>query len=60
VRKRAINARLGWTPADDALPPRVFEPIADGPLAGTRIDPEHLTHMQAIYEDLRAGAMVTR
>jgi len=29
-RKRAINARLGWTPDDDTLPERLFvEPIAD-------------------------------
>jgi aldehyde:ferredoxin oxidoreductase len=52
-RKRAINARLGWTPADDVLPPRVFEPIADGPLAGTSIERAHLARMQSIYESLR-------
>jgi aldehyde:ferredoxin oxidoreductase len=57
-RKRAINARLGWTPADDALPPRLFEPIADGPLAGRRIDPAQLARMQSIYEDLRAASVV--
>jgi aldehyde:ferredoxin oxidoreductase len=53
-RKRALNARLGWTPADDALPPRLFEPIADGPLAGRCVDREQLAHMQSIYEALRA------
>jgi aldehyde:ferredoxin oxidoreductase len=53
-RKRAINARLGWTPADDALPPRLFEPIADGPLAGRRVEREQLARMQSIYESLRA------
>jgi aldehyde:ferredoxin oxidoreductase len=53
-RKRAINARLGWTPADDALPPRLFEPIADGPLAGRRVEREQLARMQSIYESLRS------
>jgi aldehyde:ferredoxin oxidoreductase len=57
-RKRAINARLGWTPADDTLPPRLFEPIADGPLAGRRIDREQLARMQSIYEELRAATTV--
>jgi aldehyde:ferredoxin oxidoreductase len=59
-RKRAINARLGWTPADDTLPPRLFEPIADGPLAGTRVEPEHLRRMQSIYEDLRTAIAAAR
>jgi len=58
-RKRAINARLGWTPADDTLPPRLFEPIADGPLAGRRIDRDQLARMQSIYEELRAGSAVS-
>jgi aldehyde:ferredoxin oxidoreductase len=53
-RKRALNARLGWTPADDALPPRLFEPIADGPLAGRCVDREQLALMQSMYEALRA------
>jgi aldehyde:ferredoxin oxidoreductase len=59
-RKRAINARLGWTPADDVVPPRLFDAISDGPLAGTRVDPEHLSHMQSIYEALRATNVVAR
>jgi len=57
-RKRAINARLGWTLADDTVPERLFEPIADGPLAGRCIDRDQLAMMQAIYEDLRAGTTV--
>ena len=56
-RKRAINARLGWTPADDTLPERLFlEPVAAGPHAGRRIDPTALTALRAVYEGLRARA----
>ncbi len=55
-RKRAINARLGWTRAEDTLPPRLFEPIADGPLKGRRVDREQLARMQSLYEELRAVA----
>jgi aldehyde:ferredoxin oxidoreductase len=55
-RKRIINARLGWTPADDVLPPRLFEPLADGPLAGAHVDRQHLARMQSTYEALRATA----
>jgi aldehyde:ferredoxin oxidoreductase len=54
VRKRAINARLGWTPADDQLPPRMFEAIGDGPLAGRRIEAGQLEAMRAVYEAKRA------
>jgi aldehyde:ferredoxin oxidoreductase len=56
-RKRAINARLGWTPADDTLPERLFaEAIADGPNAGKRIDPERLAALRDVYEALRSRA----
>ncbi len=56
-RKRAINARLGWTPADDTLPERLFaEPIADGPHAGRRIEPERLDALRASYEAWRRAA----
>ncbi|GAC1536521.1 MAG: aldehyde ferredoxin oxidoreductase family protein [Candidatus Velthaea sp.] len=52
-RKRAVNARLGWTPADDVLPARLADPILTGPNAGARIDPEWLTAIRAIYEAQR-------
>ncbi|MBV8581873.1 MAG: aldehyde ferredoxin oxidoreductase family protein [Candidatus Eremiobacteraeota bacterium] len=56
-RKRAINARLGWTPADDTLPERLFaEPIADGPNAGRRVEPDALASLRATYETLRREA----
>ncbi len=62
-RKRAINARLGWTPDDDTLPQRLFDdPIADGPHAGRRVEREGLAALRARYErarrerlDLRVG-----
>lgn len=56
-RKRAINARLGWTPDDDTLPERLFaEPIGDGPHAGRAIDPERLASLRERYERLRREA----
>jgi aldehyde:ferredoxin oxidoreductase len=56
-RKRAINARLGWTLADDTLPERLFaEPIGDGPNAGRRVEPERLDSLRAEYEARRAAA----
>jgi aldehyde:ferredoxin oxidoreductase len=56
-RKRAINARLGWTPDDDTLPERLFvEAIADGPNAGRTVEPERLRALRTEYESLRAAA----
>jgi aldehyde:ferredoxin oxidoreductase len=56
-RKRAINTRLGWTQDDDTLPERLFvEPIADGPHAGRRIEPERLDALRAAYEACRRAA----
>ncbi len=54
-RKRAINARLGWTPADDTLPPRLFaDALAGGPNAGKRVEPSRLAALREAYERLRA------
>jgi aldehyde:ferredoxin oxidoreductase len=56
-RKRTINARLGWTPDDDTLPERLFaEPIADGPNAGRRVEPQRLASLREAYESLRRDA----
>ena len=56
-RKRAINARLGWTPDDDTLPPRLFdEAIGDGPNAGRRVDPARLRALRDTYEAQRRAA----
>ena len=35
---RVFNAREGFSRADDRLPPRLFAPLENGPLAGTAID----------------------
>ena len=52
--KRTINARLGWTPAEDVLPARLAQPIGDGPYAGARIDPAALERQRLRYEAVRA------
>jgi aldehyde:ferredoxin oxidoreductase len=52
-RKRELNARLGWTAAEDALPPRLAEPLSGGPYAGRRIDPVQLERQRIKYEALR-------
>ncbi len=52
-RKRRINAHLGWTPADDTLPARLFEPLCDGAHAGRRLEVEKLLALQKVYEALR-------
>jgi aldehyde:ferredoxin oxidoreductase len=48
--KRRINAALGWRPADDVLPPRLFEPLRDGPHAGRRLDAAELERLRTVYE----------
>jgi aldehyde:ferredoxin oxidoreductase len=50
ARKRRINACLGWTPVDDSLPPRLYEPLGDGPHAGRRLDPAALARLQQVYQ----------
>jgi aldehyde:ferredoxin oxidoreductase len=53
-RKRAINGKLGWTPADDTLPRRLFEePISDGPNAGRHVVREMLGDLRERYERAR-------
>ena len=45
---RIFNVREGFTPADDTLPPRLFESI-DGPLDGERVDPQQFEQALAAY-----------
>ncbi|MCS7285838.1 MAG: aldehyde ferredoxin oxidoreductase family protein [Anaerolineae bacterium] len=37
---RIFNIKAGFSPSDDRLPERFFEPFVDGPLAGEAINPE--------------------
>lgn len=49
---RLFNLREGMTCADDALPRRMFEPIASGPKEGKRLSPEVFRQaLQWYYEE---------
>ena len=48
---RVFNVREGFTPEDDTLPSRLFEPM-DGPLNGERIDPGEFEQALAGYYTL--------
>jgi aldehyde:ferredoxin oxidoreductase len=50
---RAFNAREGFTRADDALPQRVREPLADGALQGEAYPQQVLEGMLDLYYDYR-------
>ncbi|MBD5653715.1 MAG: aldehyde:ferredoxin oxidoreductase [Candidatus Eremiobacteraeota bacterium] len=52
-RKRRINARQGWTAIDDALPGRLFVPIAEGPYRGVAVDRIALEEARVAYEVAR-------
>jgi aldehyde:ferredoxin oxidoreductase len=54
-RKREINRRQGWTPAEDRLPGRMAEPMRSGYFAGARIDPDRLERQREGYERARAA-----
>ena len=54
-RKRRINARQGWTTGDDTLPPRLAEPVSDGPYRGVAVDLAELAQARDAYEIARAG-----
>ncbi len=45
---RIFNVREGFTPADDTLPARLFEPM-EGPLDGERVDPQAFEQALADY-----------
>ena len=49
--RRLINRRLGWSPAEDTLPPRLFDPPR---LPGSpALNPESFHHMIRQYHQLR-------
>lgn len=58
--KRELNVRLGWTAAEDVLPPRLGLPLGDGPHAGRRIDPLTLERQRVVYERIRSGVPAAR
>jgi aldehyde:ferredoxin oxidoreductase len=50
--KRAYNVREGFGPADDTLPPRLFEPLENGALQGVAIDREEFRRMLEQYYEM--------
>ncbi|MCZ6553728.1 MAG: aldehyde ferredoxin oxidoreductase family protein [SAR324 cluster bacterium] len=48
---RIFNVREGFTPEDDKLPDRLFDPMP-GPLNGERIDPEDFRKAKDAYYDM--------
>jgi aldehyde:ferredoxin oxidoreductase len=49
---RIFNLREGFTPQDDRLPERMFEPLESGALAGVAIDhTEFEAAMKALYAE---------
>jgi len=47
--KRVFNVREGFGPADDSLPDRLFEPLANGALAGVALDRAEFADMLGTY-----------
>jgi hypothetical protein len=54
-RKRRINARQGWTAADDVLPPRLATALSTGPYAGVAVDASKLAAARTAYERARSA-----
>lgn len=50
---RAFNAREGFTRKDDTLPPRVMQPLMEGPLKGEGYPRDVLENMLDLYYDYR-------
>ena len=49
---RAFNIREGFTPEDDWLPPRFFNPQTSGPLSKTAVDPKKLKEAKRLYYEM--------
>jgi aldehyde:ferredoxin oxidoreductase len=49
---RQLNARRGFTRADDKLPARIFEPLPDGPAKGRCMKTDEFEQMLDQYYDL--------
>lgn len=50
--KRAFNIREGFTPDDDTLPDRMFEPLEAGALKGVAINRHEFDDMRNLYYDM--------
>jgi aldehyde:ferredoxin oxidoreductase len=46
---RQVNAQRGFTRTDDKLPPRLFEPLLDGPKKGHHVDAQAFAQMLDQY-----------
>ena len=49
---KVFNKREGFTPEDDWLPDRFFEPLKDGPREGAICNREELKEMRGLYYEL--------
>jgi len=49
---RAFNVREGFTPEDDSLPDRLYEPIKSGPLKGLANDREEYEEAKRLYYEM--------
>jgi aldehyde:ferredoxin oxidoreductase len=49
ILTRAFNIMQGFTPADDTLPDRMFEPLENGPLQGEKLDRDEFQRALKLY-----------
>lgn len=56
IMARIFNMREGFTPEDDKLPPRMYEPLP-GPLNGERIDPDQFEDAKAAYYQMAGWSL---
>lgn len=49
---RLFNLREGFTAADDTLPPRLFEPLRSGALAGQALNRERFNYALQLYYEM--------
>lgn len=49
ILTRAFNILQGFTPADDTLPDRMFEPLENGPLQGEKLDRDEFQRALKLY-----------
>jgi len=49
---RQLNARRGFDRGHDRLPPRMFDPLPDGPSQGRHVDPDDFDAMRTAYYEM--------